>query len=445
MKSRRKLLRSSRYAAVALGASLILANTIAAGAAAYATSSGRPAPIRGLNLLTGRLGASSSGQLSGVFCVSLTNCWAVGDTLNNGAELNQVLHWTGKHWFKVAVPNPGGSGHNSANQLMAVRCTSASNCWAVGAFSKGQAELDQALHYNGKKWSAVATPKPARLLKGELNVLSDVTCTSARSCWAVGFHATFTSTTTGESALVLNQVLHWNGKHWSLVHAPNPGGLSPDDGSALFAVRCASASNCWASGTFGTSGLPVASAQSTLRNQMLHWNGKKWAKQTVPSPGGTAQSAINVLDGLACASPTNCWAAGVVGMITGIASTTKLLNEVLHWNGRKWREQHVPNPGGGAVGSENALDGITCSSARNCWAVGSASTAAATLNEAVRWNGTKWSLFKTPDPGGTGLNILNGVRCTSAANCWAVGFSDRPHLSEKNQILHWTGRKWFVG
>ena len=90
---------SSRYAAGALGASLILASAIAAGAAAYATSSGSPAPIRVLNLLTSRLGDGSPGQLSGISCVSQANCWAVGNTSNNGTELNQVLHRTGKKWF----------------------------------------------------------------------------------------------------------------------------------------------------------------------------------------------------------------------------------------------------------------------------------------------------------------------------------------------------------
>lgn len=42
-------------------------------------------------------------------------------------------------------------------------------------------------------------------------------------------------------------------------------------------------------------------------------------------------------------------------------------------------------------------------------------------------------------------NVINAVRCTSAANCWAVGMSAKPQGTEKNEILHWTGKKWFVG
>jgi hypothetical protein len=71
-----------------------------------------------------------------------------------------------------------------------------------------------------------------------------------------------------------------------------------------------------------------------------------------------------------------------------------------------------------------------------------------TLNEALHWNGTRWSSVKTPDAGGTGMedrSVLNGVRCTSAGNCWAVGFSSRRNANDQSEILHWTGKKWFVG
>jgi hypothetical protein len=294
----------------------------------------------------------------------------------------------------------------------------------------------------------VSTPTPGGVLSGDFNMLDDVTCLSSRNCWAVGDYGELIPTTMGNARLELNQVLHWNGEHWSLVRTPNPGGMSLNHGSALAAVRCASATECWAAGTFG---MLDFGGKFSLHNEMLRWNGKKWVKVTVPSPGGTAMGAINELNGLACASAVNCWAAGVAGSLTSNPSTNKLLNDVLHWNGKSWAMQAVPDPGGGGAGSADTLLGITCSSARNCWAVGSAGQLAVgppTLNEALRWNGTKWSSFKTPNPGGTGtgdLSTLNGVRCTSAANCWAVGESQQTGGIEHQEILHWTGKKWFVG
>jgi hypothetical protein len=442
---------SWRYAALALGAALAVASAPAASAPAYAAPSGGPELIRGLGTLTGRLPTGPFSELLGVFCTSPANCWAVGRTETSGVKRNQVLHWTGKHWFKVAVPNPAGTGRGATNELFAVRCTSPSRCWAVGDAKKHDeaADLDQVLHWNGKKWRAVPAPTPGGVLSGDFNVLNDVTCVSARNCWAVGDYGALTPTMmTGRSELEQNQVLHWNGAAWSLASAPNPAGLAPNHINALDGVRCTSASECWAAGSSGMLGV---AGQLTLRNEMLRWNGKKWAKATVPDPGGTAKGAINVLDGLACASAASCWAAGLAGSFSGMLPTSKLLGEVLRWNGKKWFKQTVPNPGGGRSGADNALFGITCSSARNCWAVGSSgsfSAGPATLNLALRWNGTKWSLIKTPEPGGTGTddsNILNSVRCTSAANCWAVGGSEPKTGAERNEIMHWTGKRWFVG
>ena len=70
--------------------------------------------------------------------------------------------------------------------------------------------------------------------------------------------------------MVLNQVLHWNGHHWSLVTTPDPAGLSDGDSDQLFGVRCAAASNCWAVGNEQ----PVDKIQV---NEALHWNGSKWS------------------------------------------------------------------------------------------------------------------------------------------------------------------------
>lgn len=43
---------------------------------------------------------------------------------------------------------------------------------------------------------------------GSASVLKAVTCTKSANCWAVGFYEV--------NGATLNQILHWNGKHWSL-------------------------------------------------------------------------------------------------------------------------------------------------------------------------------------------------------------------------------------
>lgn len=85
------------------------------------------------------------------------------------------------------MPSPGGTATNDLSQLFAVRCKTARSCWAVGEYQKGSgAILSQALHWNGKRWSLVATPQPGGHQPGEVSELFDVTCTTSASCWAVG-------------------------------------------------------------------------------------------------------------------------------------------------------------------------------------------------------------------------------------------------------------------
>jgi len=68
--------------------------------------------------------------------------------------VNQALHWNGRHWSYVATPNPAGSESLDNNELYQVRCTSSTNCWAVGAKQPYLGtQTDEILHWNGKKWS----------------------------------------------------------------------------------------------------------------------------------------------------------------------------------------------------------------------------------------------------------------------------------------------------
>ena len=39
---------------------------------------------------------------------------------------------------------------------------------------------------------------------------------------------------------------------------------------------------------------------------------------------------------------------------------------------------------------------------------------------------------------------LDGVFCTAPSNCWAVG-NYTVKSATLNQVLHWTGKKWFAG
>jgi hypothetical protein len=380
--------------------------------------------------------AGYSQGLASVYCTATANCWSIGYAeTSHGGWLNQILHWTGKKWAKVPAPNPGGTTIDGTNNLASVRCVSAANCWAVGNYSKSLTEFTQALHWNGTKWTLVTTPDPGGSLHQDVTELLDVACTSASSCWAVGDYGKL-----GMSDELHNLAVHWNGKKWSKVKTPNPAGTSTGDTNSLAAVRCASATNCWAVGG-------VVSG-TTTENEILHWNGAKWSATTVTQPAGTGAYAYNALTGLSCTAASDCWAIGAFGL-SGAASYK--LNEALRWNGASWKQAKMPNPDGTGTGAVNFATAINCSTASNCWTVGYSGSfleSEPVSNEALHWNGTKWSRVKLPDPGGSAngdYSRLASIRCVSAKDCWAAGYSQPVTKPSRDQLLHWNSRAWSVG
>src|SRR5215475_983611 len=195
------VLASAVVAAASLGTGIGLASpaprstapAITAAAASVHTPSrwGRPAgeatPAIPADLL-------STTYLTGVYCTSRRDCWAVG--LRQAASsviLNQVLHWTGKSWVRVPAPNPGGTRAGHVSELTGVRCATARDCWAVGFYGDASGKsLNEALHWNGRAWFATRTPQPASTGMQPQNYLTDVTCVTARNCWAVGYFRTST-------------------------------------------------------------------------------------------------------------------------------------------------------------------------------------------------------------------------------------------------------------
>jgi len=451
--------RSWRHACAVGGALLIAAVFPAAGVQAStakpaagdaaagpaAARSAGPIPVR----LPGGLQRPATAQaglsltfLFGVFCTSARNCWAVGEreAPSGMAVLNQMLHWNGRSWREASVPNPGGTSSLAENYLYAVRCLRAASCWAVGEYSRndGLTVLTQALHWNGRKWSRVPTPNPGGTGTRDNSELFDVTCVTSASCWSVG---DFGTVYTSPHQKLLNLVLRWNGRKWSRVRLANPGGTTSNRLNELFGVRCGSSRNCNAVGDYGTG----PGSTNRLFNQAFHWNGRKWSLTRTPNPGGSSPAKFSETDGLGCGSATNCWSAGAYGTFeSGLTEPMTALNQILHWNGRKWTKATAPNPAGTASGDVNELTFATCSSTRNCWAVGGyGKSILATRNQTLHWNGRKWSFVHAPSPG-TQISLLDGARCTSTRNCWAVGFKLSTPDVYRNVILHWNGRKWSV-
>jgi IPT/TIG domain len=249
--------------------------------------------------------------------------------------------------------------------LSGISCTSASSCVAVGNV------IEQ---WNGSAWSS--TPGPTAGLKG-------VSCATASFCVAVG-----------------NVIEQWNGSAWSVV--PSPTG-------SLSAVSCTSSTFCVAVGNAYPNGL------------IEQWNGSTWS---------VGPSAAGVLDGVTCTSSSFCVAVGG--------------NVIEQWNGSTW------SAGPSTTGT---LDGVSCLSTTSCVAVGFIQTQYLTGTTLVeKWNGSTWSVVPSPSPNYPNyfdnLDELNGVSCTSASACTAVGIYSataapaRGPYTSGNLIEQWDGTSW---
>jgi hypothetical protein len=162
-------------------------------------------------------------------------------------------------------------------------CTSATNCIAVGGSS---ARAFNALieRWNGTRWSIVTSPQASG---SDYRLLSAVSCTSASNCTAVGAEYRYTPD------VFETLVERWNGATWNTVASPNPPGANY---SALAAISCTSATNCFAVGESNTS------APTTL---IEHWSGTAWKLVASPTPHGHAD-----LTAVSCTTTTDCMAVG---------------------------------------------------------------------------------------------------------------------------------------
>src|SRR5205085_5023798 len=266
-------------------------------------------------------------------------------------------------------------------------------------------------------WAIQASPNTnsGNSAQGQLDNdnLHSVTCTSASECWAVGYWRA-TNGYGDASGLPQTLIEQWNGTSWSIV--PSPSGVSSGNSPTynfLYSATCASASECWAVGYY------FPSARQTL---IELWNGTSWS--IIPS-ANTSPTQQNFLNGVTCASASDCWAVGYYND-PGIIENSTLIE---HWDGILWSIVTSPNPG-----TQNILNGVTCASASECWAVGVSD--GQTLIE--HWDGTQWSIVASPNTSTT--DILNGVTCASASDCWAVGSdSDFGAFNVLTRIEHWDG------
>jgi hypothetical protein len=278
-----------------------------------------------------------------------------------------VERWNGTTWSIEANPSLPGT------VLYGVDCMSPTFCMAVGTRPVGRPVNVNVfvLRWNGHSWTTLGTPTVANARYPTLHAVS---CTSTRSCLAVGEFLP----PDGRSLPVTER---WNGATWTRVVSQDPGELG--EGVRLPSVSCASAPSCVAAGEFELGGI---GRPATYVEQ---WNGTSW--KIVKSADPTR--SYSALEGVSCRSATSCVAVGRYQKPRSRFDFGPTMTLAERWDGKRWAI--VPSPRPGVKVSD--LAAVSCWSVAHCFAVGTqtGSTTNQTLTE--RWNGSIWTSVESPN------------------------------------------------
>jgi hypothetical protein len=354
-------------------------------------------------------------QFLGVSLASPADGWAVGAFDDDDAVGHPLVeHWNGTAWKLGNAPQPAGR----AAQLAGVDELSPSNVWAVGD-SEGNSGVTSDLplieQWNGTKWSIVAG---VSLPAGASGVLNAIGGSGPDDLWAVGYQL---SADESQESLLIE---HYNGTQWANVPFPTQFSVCDSGLSDCFldatAVAASAPDNAWLAGN-------VAQPNDT-QHVLAHWNGTSWSLSTAPCLESTAVAAcnpegtdLNDLTGLTVLSPTDAWASGSEGNVN---DENFHIPYVLHWNGTAWSLTKTPNLGG----EGSLLNAISAVSTSDIWAVGQIQQlngAIQTLTE--QFNGTTWSVVGSPSPGSAPTDdSLDGVASAGSGQVFAAGAREVP-------------------
>ena len=201
--------------------------------------------------------------------------------------------------------------------------------------------------------------------------------------------------------------------------------------SFVASVSCASSTACIAVG---------GRAGHKQRDQILalSWNGVRWSPQ---APVDVNRTQPNDLNGIACASPAECFAVGSVGSFN-FADHRRLIER---WNGTTWSIQAIGNPKGTL---NTFLNSVSCGGPALCFAAGdqndNTDLAPAVLLE--KWNGTNWAVQPPlPEPAGAVGIGIDAVTCLSPSDCTAVGVAAFSGFAQQSTLAeHWNGHGWSI-
>jgi hypothetical protein len=131
-------------------------------------------------------------------------------------------------------------------------------------------------------------------------------------------------------------------------------------------------------------------------------------------------------------SRDDAWAVGVRLEEADLAVTL-----VERWNGTRWRI--VPSPNPGRTSPTHVLNDVSAAGPSDVWAVGTRVTSRFVDKPLVEhWDGSEWTAVRASSVDG----VLHGVVAIAPDDVWAGGSFLPRGEAPRALLLHWDGRRW---
>jgi hypothetical protein len=193
-------------------------------------------------------------ELEAVGGSSPNNVWAMGSLLLVTETVDRAVHWNGKHWSRAAVPSRGAF----APTITSIVATSDSSAWAFGCYC-GASDSPFIAHYFRGRWHDVT---PANL--GTTGGIDTASVISPSNIWAVA----------AQPNIDISNVLHWNGRRWSVVRMPASLAFGADRFFAGGGILATKTGGIWLAGAVGSSYKPA----------IIHFYRGRWTITKIAAP-----------------------------------------------------------------------------------------------------------------------------------------------------------------
>jgi hypothetical protein len=156
-----------------------------------------------------------------------------------------------------------------------------------------------------------------------------------------------------------------------------------------------------------------------------------WGLGSPASPGAVTAAE---LEGVSCPAATECFAVGEYQNAVGAA-----LASTQRWDGSRWSVTRTPQP---AEAIRSKLQSVACAATTTCVAVGTYETSTTTEAFAEEWNGSGWEESAVPQLKEAQSSRLDSVSCPSTVGCVAVGEYVNGEGKHIGFSATWNGVKW---